>query len=159
MALIGGTMVTWLENTVKLRDVAGSRLQQGKGRRRCGGLEADCEKDHLALRVVDRDPQGVQRRVHEPDVGALGLGLQQVALAARHPHHVAERGEDDPGLLGHGDGIVDPAHGDHAYRTAGPVHQLDGGGQDVLDPVPVDRVGVTSAHLHELELVVARQFA
>ena len=39
----------------------------------------------------------------------------------------------------------------------GPVDQFHRGRQDVLDAVAVDGVGVTAAHLHELELVVAGQ--
>jgi hypothetical protein len=35
------------------------------------------------------------------------------------------------------------------------VHQLDRRRQDVLDTVSIDRVRVPTAHLHELELVVA----
>jgi hypothetical protein len=46
------------------------------------------------------------------------------------------------------------AHGDHTDRAPGAVHQLDPVGQDVLDPVPVDGVRVTPAHLHELEVVI-----
>jgi hypothetical protein len=38
------------------------------------------------------------------------------------------------------------------------VDQLDVLGQDVLEAVSVDGVGVTAAHLHELELVVTGQF-
>ncbi len=88
----------------------------------------------------------------------LGLGLEQVAVAAGHPHHVAERREDDAGRLGDRDGVVDPAHRDHADRAARAVHQLHRRGQDVLDPVPVDGVGVAAAHLHELEVVAAGEF-
>jgi len=37
------------------------------------------------------------------------------------------------------------------------MDQLDALGEDVLDPVAVDGVGVATAHLHELELVVTGQ--
>ena len=60
MALIGGTMVTWLEKTLKLRTLAVPGLQQRERRRRGGGLEADREEDDLAVGIVDRDAQGVQ---------------------------------------------------------------------------------------------------
>ena len=82
---MGGTIVTWLENTLKLRDALGPGLQQGERGGRRGRLEADGEEDHLPVRVLDGDAQGVERRVDEPDIGPLGLGLQQVALAARAP--------------------------------------------------------------------------
>jgi hypothetical protein len=57
-----------------------------------------------------------------------------------------------PGVLGHRDGVVHPAHGDHADRAARSVDQLDRGREHVLNPVPVDGVGVAPAHLHELEV-------
>ena len=60
-----------------------------------------------------------------------------------------------PGVVGHGDGVVDPAHRDHAHRAARAVHELDGRGEHVLDAVAVDRVRVPAAHLHELEVIVA----
>ena len=102
--------------------------------------------------------QGVERRVDEADVGAAGLGLEQVARCCpgtriMSPNEV----KMTPGRLGDGDGVVDPAHRDDAHRAAGPVHQLDVLGQDVLDAVAVDGVGVAAAHLHELEVVVAGQ--
>ncbi len=39
------------------------------------------------------------------------------------------------------------------------MHELDTRGEDVLDPVPVDGVRVTPAHLHELEVVFTRELA
>ena len=98
-----------------------------------------------------------KRGVDEADIGPFGLGLQQVALAAGDPHHVAEGGEDHAGCLGHRDGVVHPAHGDHAHRAPRAVDQLDRGRQHVLYPVPVDGVGVAPAHLHELEMLVPGQ--
>jgi hypothetical protein len=48
-------------------------------RRRGGrGLEAYGVEDHLSIRVLAGDPQGVQGRVNHTDVGAFGLYLQQV---------------------------------------------------------------------------------
>ncbi len=75
----------------------------------------------------------------------------------RDPHHVPEGGEDDPRFPRHGDGVVDAAHRDDAHRAAGTVHELYVGRQDMLDPVPVDRVRMAAADLHELELVVPGQ--
>ena len=61
-----------------------------------------------------------------------------------------KRREDHARPLGERDRVVDPAHRDHADRAARPVHELDLVRQEVLDPVPVDRVGVPAAHLHDL---------
>ena len=55
-----------------------------------------------------------------------------------------------PVALGDRHPVVDPAHRDHADRAARPVDQLDLIGQQVVDPVPVDRVGVAAADLHQL---------
>ena len=67
-----------------------------------------------------------------------------------HAHHVAEAGEDHAGLVGERDAVVDPPHRDHAHRAAGPVDELDVGGQQVVEAVLVDRVRVPAAHLHHL---------
>ena len=60
-----------------------------------------------------------------------------------------------PGSLRDGDPVVDAAHRDHAHRAARAVHELDVGGQQVVDAVLVDRVGVAAADLHHL-VVAAR---
>ena len=54
--------------------------ERGRGRRR---LEADREEDDLAVGVLARDPQRVQRRVDHPHVRPLRLRLEQRELASR----------------------------------------------------------------------------
>ena len=122
-----------------------------RGGRR-GGLEPDRHEHDLLVRVLPGDLQRVQRRVHHPDIGALGVGVEEGAAAARYPHHVAERGHDHVRLRGQVDRVVHPPHRDHADRAAGAVHQGDRLGQVVLEAVLVDRVGVPAAHLHQLVL-------
>ena len=82
IALIGGTIVTWLQNTRKLRTPSLARLQQRQRRRWRGRLEADGEEHHVAVRVLDRHPQRVERRVHHPHVGAARLRLEQVPVSS-----------------------------------------------------------------------------
>ena len=53
------------------------------------------------------------------------------------------------GVLGERDRVVDAAHRDHADRAARPVHELDLGREQVLEPVAVDRVRVPAADLHD----------
>ena len=147
--------MTWLQNTLKLRTPSSRACSSVTRGRRRGRLEPDGEEHDLAVGVLDGDAQRVERRVDEADVGAARLGLEQVAVAAGHAHHVAEGREDHARRLGHGDGVVDPAHRDHAHRAArarAPARRL---GQHVLDAVAVDGVGVAAAHLHELEAVAA----
>ena len=55
-----------------------------------------------------------------------------------------------PWHVGDRDAVVDAAHGDHADRAAGAVHELDVGRQQVVDAVLVDRVRVAAADLHDL---------
>ena len=52
------------------------------------------KKTTVAVRVRLRDPQRVERRVDHPDVGARPPSRRGGPLGARHPHHVAEAGED-----------------------------------------------------------------
>jgi hypothetical protein len=72
----------------------------GVGGRR--SLEADREEDHAFVGMASGDGERVERRIQHAHVGALGLGLQQVARAARHAQHVAERAEDDVRARGDG---------------------------------------------------------
>lgn len=58
-------------------DVALPRLTQGEGGGGHGGFETETEKDHLTLRVLLRQPQGVHRRVNDANIGAAGFRLQQ----------------------------------------------------------------------------------
>src|SRR6202042_2962982 len=78
------------------------------------------------------------------------LGVQQCLGRPWYPHHVAEAGEDDSRFVRKGDAVIDAAHGNDANRTAGTMDKLDVGGQQVVDPILVDRVRVPSAHLHDL---------
>ena len=156
--MIGGTIVTWLQNTEKFVSRPLARVQQRERRRRRGRLEPDGEEHDVACRASPTAMRSASSGEYdEAHVGAARLRLEQVPVAAGDAHHVAERREDHAGRLGDRDGVVDAAHRDHADRAARAVHQLDGLGQDVLDAVPVDRVRVPAAHLHELEVVVARR--
>ena len=140
------------------REVAQALRLRALQRERGGGgrrLEADREEHHLAVRVLAGDAQGVERRVDHPHVGALGLRLEQRPVGPGDAHHVAEAGEDHARLAGDRDAVVHPPHGDDADGTPRAVHQLDVGGQQVVDPVLVDGVRVPAAHLHHL-VVAAR---
>ncbi len=86
-----------------------------------------------------------------------GLRVEERAVGPRHPHHVAEAGEDDVAVAGQGDAVVDTAHRDHADRTAGPVNELHVVREQLVDRVLVDRVGVAAADLHQLVVAVGRR--
>ena len=59
-------------------------------------------------------------------------------------------GEDHLGPLRERDRVVLAAHRDHADGAAWPVDELDVVGEQVLDAVLVDGVGVAAADLHQL---------
>ena len=128
----------------------GPRAPERQRRRRGRRLKADREEHHLTVGVLARDPQRIQRRVHHPHVGPLGLGFQQRLLRPRDAQHVAKAGEDHALVTRDRDPVVDPAHRDHADRATRTVDEFDVRRQQVVDPVLVDRVGMAAADLHHL---------
>ena len=85
----------------------------------------------------------------------LCLRLQEALRRAGDAHHVAEAGEDHLGVLcGDRDAVVDPAHRHDADGAAGAVDELDVLGEEVVDAVLVDGVGVPAADLHQLVVAV-----
>ena len=152
IACSGGPIVTWLQNAEKFSIPSARALQQRQRRRGRGGLEADRKEDHLTLGVPARKLECVERRVDHANIRATRLGLEQRAASAGHPHHVAERREDHLGPLRQCDRVVDAPHRNHADRAPRPVHEVDLGRGQVLEPVLVDRVRVTAADLHQLHL-------
>jgi hypothetical protein len=132
-------------------DALGLGLQDGERGARHGGLEAEAEEHDLPLGMPAREPERIQRRVDDPHVGALRLGLQQTLARAWHAHGVAEGRENDLGPLRQRHAVVDPAARQHADRAAGAVHQFDRLGQHLLEAVAEDRMGVPAAHFHDLE--------
>ena len=148
-------MTTWFEKMAKFVMSSSARPQHCCCRRRRCRLEPHGEEHHLAFRVLGCDSERVEGRVDDPDVRALCLGAEKAAVRAGHPHHVAERGEDEPGRLGHGDGVVDPAHRDDTHWTTGTVHQLDRGREKMLNPMTINRVRVTTTDLHEFVVALS----
>ncbi len=101
------------------------RLVDRHGVGRGGGLEADAEEHHLALRVLLRDAQGVQRGVDDAYVAALAAHLEQVTAGAGHPEHVPEGAEDHVGSGGDLQRLVDDLERGDAHGAARPVDQFD----------------------------------
>jgi len=58
-------------------------------------------------------------RVDDPDVAPCAWRPAD-SRSSPNAHHVAERGENDAGRLGHRYGVVDATHRDDAYRTTRP---------------------------------------
>ena len=135
----------------EVADPVGAGAQQRDRRRRRGRLEPDPEEDDVPLGRAAGELERVERRVDHPHVGPTRLRLEQRAAGAGDAHHVPEGREQHLGALGERDRVVDAAHRDHADRAAGAVDEVDLGGDEVLDSVLVDRVGVASADLHDLQ--------
>ena len=70
-------------------------------------------------------------------------------MGAGDAHHVAESGEDDVGIFGDGEPVVNPAHRKHAHRAAGTMHQLHIVGKQIIQAEAIDGVRVASAHFHQ----------
>ena len=140
----------------EVRDALGLGALQGQRGRGGGGLEADREEDDVAVGVLPsrsaarraasrpcgcRRPRPWRRCSVCSEPGTRIMSPKQVKITS-----VA---------AGDRDAVVDAAHRDHADRAAGAVDELDVLGQQVVDPVLVDRVGVAAADLHHL-VVAAR---
>ena len=80
IALIGGTIVTWLQNTLKFAHAERAGPDQRHRRGRRGGFEADGEEHDVLVGIVDGDLERVERRVDEAHVGAARLGLERLPL-------------------------------------------------------------------------------
>ena len=110
--------------------IAGAQQCQRGGRR--GGFKSDGEEHHVLFGIVLGQFQRVGGRVDDADVHAARFVLQRTAVRAGNSHHVAERGEDDIGLRGDGESVVNAAHRKHAHRAARTMHQLDVLGKQIL---------------------------
>ena len=124
-----------------------SGSQQG-GRHRGGGLETDGEEDHGFVRILFGDTQGIEGVIDGADIAPLGALLGQRAPGARHPDHVPQGDQNDVGLAGQLDGLIDAFFWHDADRAAGTVDKLDAGGQQLVQAVLHDGVGMAAAHLH-----------
>ena len=89
-------------------------------------------------------------RIDDADVHAARLVLERAAVRARHPHHVAERGEDHVRIPA---AVASPSSirpiGSTQTGQPGPWISSMFGGQHVLEAEAVDGVGVAAAHLHD----------
>ena len=135
------------------RPCAPHQRQRGRRRRR---LEPDGEEHHVAIGIASAPAsarRAASRRCARPCPRAWwSSGLPFVPGTRIMSPKAAKI---TSGSLRHGQPVVDPAHRQHADRTARAVDQLDVRRQHVLEPEAVDRVRVAAAHLHDA--VVARR--
>ncbi len=155
MFAIAAGVRTWLQKTEKLASpsacACSDRYRGGRGR----GLESDREEHYLALRLLPGDAQRIRGRVHHAHVGAAGLRLHEAHLSRRrHPHHVAVGAQGHAALERESDRRVHAPDRQHAHRAARAVDHAQVGGQQPLDTVARDGVGMAAAELHEVVAAV-----
>ncbi len=127
------------------------RLADGDRGRRRGGLEADGEEHHVAARILARDLERVVHRIDHADIRAVRLRLEKASpLGGRHAQHVAIAAKDDAMPFREFERIIDAADGQDADRAAGAMHIADVSGQQVVDAIAEDRVGVAAAKFHDV---------
>ena len=78
----------------------------------------------------------------------FALTLRRSALRAGNSHHVAERGEDDPGLRGNRDRFVDHFQWGYTDGAAGAVNKRDLFRQKRFKPGFNDGVSLAAADFH-----------
>ena len=93
-----------------------------------GGFEADGEEDDVASWVFAGDAEAVEGRVDHADVGAGGLGGEEVGRGAGDAQHVAVGTEDDFGTTSESECAVDEGDRCDADRATGAVDQVQAGG-------------------------------
>ena len=127
------------------------RLDDRHGGTRHRGLETQAEEYNLPIRMLPRDRQRIERRVDHAHIRAVGLGLQQALARSRHPHRVAERGEDHLRPFGQCHAVINAPHRQHADRAARPVHEFHLVRQHLLNAVAKYGVRVPAANFHDLQ--------
>ena len=153
IALIGGTMVTWLQNTLKFL------TPSARARTSVTAVDGAVVSNPTAKNTTWRSGLSTATLSASSGEYTNRTSAPRALASMRLPFDPGTRimspnvVKMTSGLLGQPHRIVDAAHRDHAHRAPGPVHQLDGLGQQMLDPVAVDGVRVTAAHLHEFEMV------
>ena len=133
----------------KIVDALRLRAHQRQCRGGSRGFKADGEKHHVLVGIGLRQFQRVGRRIDDAHIHPARFVFERAAVRARNAHHVAKGGEDDVGLLGDREPVVDSAHRQHAHRAARAVDQVDIGGQQILQPEAIDGVGVSAANFHD----------
>ena len=121
---------------------------------RGGGFKADAEEYDLFAGVLDGEIDGVERRIDDAHIAAAALYLEQIAVSAGNAQHVAKRTEDDAGLRGNGQGLVDEFERRDADGAAGAVNHFDtragAGRKHLVDSIFDNRVSLAAADFHDL---------
>ncbi len=114
------------------------------------GFKPHAEEDDLLVWILDGQFHRIEGRIDHANVAAAALYLKQIAVSAGHAKHVAKRAEDDAGLRGNRQSLVNQFERRDADGTAGTVDHLDAGGQHLVDAVANDGMGLAAADFHDL---------
>ena len=143
-------MVTWLQKTEKFA------MRSASARSSVRAVEGAVVSKPMATKTTRRSGSSIANfrasmgeyttRTSAP--AALASRKEPLPPGTRNisPKHA----NVTPGLVGDRDGIVNPAHGDHAYGATRAVDELHGLRKVVFEPVLVDGMRMAAAHLHEL---------
>jgi hypothetical protein len=137
----------------KIGQALGLGLQQCHRGGRSGGLETDGQEHHFPIGVFTGPLQGLQWRGDHAHLCPQGLGLAQAEpVRGRNPQHIAIGADGDFWLLRQGNGLIDPSDREHAHRAAGAMDELQPLGQQVLQAMARQGVGVAPAEFHQAHL-------
>ena len=126
-----------------------SCLKYRHGIGRGGGLESNGKKDHFTLWVLPRYLERVHWRIHGADIATACFRCKQVTVAAGYPQHVAKGTENDIGTRSKTDRAIDNLQRCYAHRAPGAMQQFDLGGQELLQTIFRNRMGLAAANFHQ----------
>src|SRR5947208_629595 len=115
----------------------------------CGRFKSDGEEYDLLCRVILCDLDGVERRINYADIAAVRLDHKEIFFRPGNSKHVTERTKNDVLSRGDHDSLVDQLERRNAYWTARAVNELDLFGQQFVNAKLNDRVGLSTANLHQ----------
>ena len=116
---------------------------------RCGRLKANAKEDHFPLRVLLGNLHSVQRRIDNAHLPALAFNAKEIFAAAGDAQHVAKGAEDDIGLRGNRQRLVDHCQRGDTDGATRAVDQLDLLWQQLVNAVADDRMGLPAADFHD----------
>ena len=120
----------------------------GAGRGGGGRFKANTKKDDRFMVITFGNSQGIQNGIDHSDVSAGGLNLVKAGVTSGHLHHVTEGSQDNLGVLGEGDSLINVGIRGYAHRAAGTGKQPDLLRQELTEAVLENGDGMGATYLH-----------
>ena len=130
----------------------GGGVDDGGGGSGRGGLESDGKEDNSTIGIVSSDLNSVERRIYDPNVGALRLSKRKTRTRAGNFEHIAEGDDDCIGLECVSDRLVDVLIVGDADGATGTADELDVGRQNLSNAGAENGDGMSAAHFHQSNL-------